>query len=679
MARGAGANRPSRQPRLASAVAVALACCGLTGTWAASATAKRGHARPGTAAPSKSPAAASTPTATAPAPSAPSASAPSASAPASPAPAGARTRTGSGKGSAAGCCVAKRHAAAPGQARQRPGHAGKHASAPSEQTQQAGQAAPTLSPGHGGAGAGAGVLTWISRRAHGPGRHGKAREPGRKRTSATPRSAAHIPGAVNITNAAAARSAPASVTPVSPAPLTPAVVPPRIVAEASSKATTSRSGRAAGRTRAAGRSAAPRGPAAGALAPVAALAPATSPAPARTVAARPKPAAHQSQSQLVTTVTRIIGVIPTLLWAVIGALAALALALGAASRLTARRARWLARQRRELLEDVGLLQAALLPVLPGRLGPVGTSAAYRPASGPGAGGDFYDLFALAGGELAVIVGDVSGHGRKALPHTTLLRFTLRAYLEAGMSPRGALQAAAPVLERQLGDSFATVVLATYNPRERLLVYSCAGHPPPVVAGSDTIVPLIASSSPPIGAGQPTGRRQTVVSVPGSALACFYTDGVIEARVGTALFGADRLRRAVAELGPDAGAAALLERVAASSDKHPDDMAACLLRVEGGTAAPRVLVEEVELGRRDLLSGRAKRFLLGAGVADDQVGELLRRVHAALGRHGAVVLELHLGDGAPEAVLREQNVAQLPAAAPGAGATDSLRRAADAVV
>jgi serine phosphatase RsbU (regulator of sigma subunit) len=412
---------------------------------------------------------------------------------------------------------------------------------------------------------------------------------------------------------------------------------------------------------------------------VATLAPAPSPAPARSASARRKAAAHQSQSQLVTTVTRIIGVIPTLLWAVIGALAALALALGAASRLAARRARWLARQRRELLEDVGLLQAALLPVLPGRLGPVGTSAAYRPASGPGAGGDFYDLFALAGGELAVIVGDVSGHGRKALPHTTLLRFTLRAYLEAGLSPRGALQAAAPVLERQLGESFATVVLATYNPRERVLVYSCAGHPPPVIAGSDTIVPLIAGSSPPIGAGQPTGRRQTVVSVPGGALACFYTDGVIEARVGTALFGADRLRRTVAELGPDAGAATLLQRVAESSDQHPDDMAACLLRVEGGTDAPRVLVEEIELGRRDLISGRAKRFLLGAGVGPDQVGELLRRVHAALGRHGGVVLELHLGEGAPEAVLREQNVAQLHAAAPGTGASDGSRRAADAVV
>jgi serine phosphatase RsbU (regulator of sigma subunit) len=390
-----------------------------------------------------------------------------------------------------------------------------------------------------------------------------------------------------------------------------------------------------------------------------------------------KPRAHQTQSQLVTTVTRIINVIPGLVWAVIGALAALALALATSSRLAARSARRLARQRRELLEDVGLLQAALLPVLPGRLGPVGTSAAYRPASGPGAGGDFYDVFALASGELAVIVGDVSGHGRQALPHTTLMRFTLRAYLEAGLSPRGALQAAAPVLEHQLGESFATVVLATYHPRDRVLVYSCAGHPPPVIAGSDSITPLIAGSSPPIGAGQATGRRQTVVSVPGQALACFYTDGVVEARVGTELFGSDRLRRVLAELGSDTSAEALLDSVAERSDRRPDDMAACLLQVEGGTAAPRVQVEEIELDRRDLISGRAQRFLLAAGVDSDQVGELLRSVRGALGKGGGVVLELHLGDGAPKVVLREQNVAQLQALA--RNATDAPRKTADSVV
>jgi serine phosphatase RsbU (regulator of sigma subunit) len=136
----------------------------------------------------------------------------------------------------------------------------------------------------------------------------------------------------------------------------------------------------------------------------------------------------------VTTITRIVGVVPTGVRILIGVLLALALAMGVRSRLVALRSRRLERQRGELLEDVGLLQAALLPLPPARLGPVATSAAYRPADGPVAGGDFYDVFALEDGQLAVIVGDVSGHGRQALPHTALIRFTLRAYLEAGLSP-----------------------------------------------------------------------------------------------------------------------------------------------------------------------------------------------------------------------------------------------------
>jgi hypothetical protein len=79
-----------------------------------------------------------------------------------------------------------------------------------------------------------------------------------------------------------------------------------------------------------------------------------------------RPAKHvkrpaEKHSELVRTVTRIIGVIPLGLWILIGVLATLAAALGVSSRLSARRAGRLARQRRDLLEDVGLLQAALLP------------------------------------------------------------------------------------------------------------------------------------------------------------------------------------------------------------------------------------------------------------------------------------------------------------------------------
>ena len=405
----------------------------------------------------------------------------------------------------------------------------------------------------------------------------------------------------------------------------------------------------------------------GAALPAARVAAAT-PA-ARASAPRPKratrPARTPRSSPLVTTVTRIIGVIPTALWLLIGILASAALAFATSSRLTARRARRLDRQRRELLEDVGLLQAALLPDLPGRLGAVTTSADYRPASGPGAGGDFYDVFALPEGLVAVIVGDVSGHGRDALPHTTLLRYTLRAYLEAGLTPREALHAAAPALERQLGGSFATVVLATYDPRERLLTYAAAGHPHPLLTGLAPDAQIIAASAPPIGAGRPTGTRQTVVSVPGGSLAAFYTDGVIEARTDGELYGQRRLSVVLEQLdaaGEGPTAASLLDRVREQTDRRPDDMAACLLGISGGEQPPEIVSEEIVVDGREAERVRARRFLLAAGVPEGEVDGALRSARAVAADHGSALLKIRRGEGTPSLTLTHDNVAPLRARA-----------------
>jgi hypothetical protein len=361
-------------------------------------------------------------------------------------------------------------------------------------------------------------------------------------------------------------------------------------------------------------------------------------------------------------VTRIIGVIPTWLWSVLGALGLLSLGLAVLSRVNLARAGRLDRQRQELLEDVGLLQAALLPELPARLGPVATTVAYRPASGPGAGGDFYDVFALQDGMVAVLVGDVSGHGRDALPHTTLLRFTLRTYLEAGLSPREALRTAAPGLERQLGGDFATVVLATYDPRSRILTYACAGHPHPILTGLSHEQGIIACSAPPIGAGRPTGTRQTIVEVPGETLACFYTDGVIEARVGQELYGAGRLEQALAEIGPERSAAALLDRVSMQTDRRPDDMAACMLGIVGPQAAPSIRVEELELDGRDAERGRTRRFLAAAGVPEHELEGILRAVRATAADHSSALLKIRLGEGPPQVIVTHDNLAPLRARA-----------------
>lgn len=499
--------------------------------------------------------------------------------------------------------------------------------------------------------------------------------------TATAKPATATPAAVKP--AAAAPAAPAAATPAAIAPTvatqvatapaavtsTPAATPQPLVVGTSQPAGAHRSdphGRGNAHTHRRHTRSTAAGTHAASVAPSGAVASSAAVSSAHAHAARVGPtrkalrgtARASSPTPIVTTITKIVGVVPTLVWALIGGLLALVLALGVRSRLAALRARRLERQRGELLEDVGLLQAALLPVAPERLGPVGTSAAYRPADGPGAGGDFYDLFALEDGRLAVILGDVSGHGRQALPHTALVRFTLRAYLEAGLSPRSAVQTAGAVLERQLGESFATVAAAIYHPRERTLTYACAGHPPPVVLGSRAIEPITVCSAPPIGAGTPTGTRQTVVSVPGRSRICFHTDGVTEARVGAELFGAQRLTRTLAELGPRATAPELLERVAAQTDSRPDDMAACLLSVEGGEGAPRVLVEELELDREQAASDRIEPFLLACGVPRGEIAELVSSARIVAERSGSALLELRLTDGAPEVTLRRDNVALL---------------------
>ncbi len=421
--------------------------------------------------------------------------------------------------------------------------------------------------------------------------------------------------------------------------------------------------------------------AAGGVPAVVSALPAAPLVPARAAAPKPSAPLHAAvkrapesatQPALVKTITRIVGVVPTPVLVLIAALVALALALAVRSRLSGVRTRRLVRQRGQLLEDVGLLQAALLPVPPARLGPVGTSVAYRPADGPGAGGDFYDVFGLDDGRLAVIVGDVSGHGREALPHTALVRFTVRAYLEAGLSPRMALQTAGSVLERQLAGSFATVVAAVYHPRERTLTYSSAGHPPPVVlgraadAGPDgepagaAIALTTACSAPPIGAGMRTGTRETTIAVPGAARLCFHTDGVTEARVGEDLFGSERLAVALADLGRDATAPALLDSIVARTDARPDDMAACLLRVEGGAEAPRIADELLELDGATIASGRAERFLLASGVTAADAANVLDAARTELDRRDSALLALSFADGRPVASLQRDNVVRTAA-------------------
>ena len=500
--------------------------------------------------------------------------------------------------------------------------------------------APAPQSGNGGRGAGKGggrSQGQASAKAKGNG-GGRGANSGSSPKKTTTQSPVAVPAAPAAAPAPTPTPAPAaSSTPA--APPTPATRPVR--------GTPRRARSVRGGTRTGGRTAA-RPPAVAGFAATA-FAPAgvgAGPAAAST-AARRAPAdstdrvlARQSTdgSPVARTAERIVSVIPWPMWALIGVLAALSLLLGAHS--------WIGdRQRRRLRDDVGLLQSALLPVLPGVLGAVATSAAYRPADGPGAGGDFYDMFEFDDGRLGVVVGDLSGHGREVLPQTALVRYTLRAYLEAGLAPRAALQTAAGVLDHQLEVPFATVALATYDPRERTLTYALAGHPPPIVLGSDGPVHAVtAAASPPLGGGLSTGMRQTAITLPGRATVCFHTDGLIEARRNGELFGAARLERALAQLGAGASADVLLHRVAEQSDHRPDDMAACVLGLPGAPLPAGARVEELSVSRQALAGDRPTQFLLACGLRPGAVPGVLAAAAAALDHADAVVLHVAAVDG-----------------------------------
>jgi Stage II sporulation protein E (SpoIIE) len=381
--------------------------------------------------------------------------------------------------------------------------------------------------------------------------------------------------------------------------------------------------------------------------PVAAVPAATKPAAQHKSGHRSdkKDSATPRNSVVTRTVHDIVKVIPAPLKAVIAGLAALALAALAGWIAVTLRARHLKRQRRELLAEVGLLQAALLPEVPERLGPLAASAAYRPADGPAAGGDFYDVFEMEDGRIGVVLGDVAGHGRDALARTAMLRYTLRAYLETGLEPRTTLRLGGETLDHNLA-SFATAVVAIYDPAAGTLTYSCAGHPPPILLGPAGHDPITVCSAPPIGVGERTGDRQTTVVLPAGSVACFFTDGLAEARTSGNLLGRGRLVEMLADLGDEPTATELLERVRRDVTHTPDDMAACILRPVITLADARpIRIEELELredGETDL-----RRFLAACAVPPAEVDALVRESDARAEDYGGAIVRVTLGDSYPQ--------------------------------
>jgi hypothetical protein len=321
-------------------------------------------------------------------------------------------------------------------------------------------------------------------------------------------------------------------------------------------------------------------------------------------------------------------------------LAVVALLMTGRSAWFARATRRLSLQRKALQEDVGALQAALVPDLPASIGGVGVSVAFRPAQGPAAGGDFHDVFRIDADTIGIVVGDVAGHGRDAIPRTGVVRYTIRAYLEAGVEPRVALRLADRALRGELAGEgeFATALAATFDLSSGRLVYSCAGHPHPIVLGTEAPDPVEALGSPPIGVAGASGSRQTMLALGGACELWFFSDGLLEARADGGdgeVVGRAGLRR---EIERHRDPEALLAALPAG-----DDVTACRLEVPVHEEVEPFSVETL-LIERGFEPEQVGGFLAACGMSDFERDQALDRIAAESRYEGEILVRVsRLGD------------------------------------
>ena len=185
------------------------------------------------------------------------------------------------------------------------------------------------------------------------------------------------------------------------------------------------------------------------------------------------------------------------------------------------------RRYRDARDVVTALQEALLPtalpVLPGAR----IAARYLVATHDQvAGGDWFDAVPLADGGVALVVGDVVGHGVAASAAMGQLRAVLADALATGPDPLAALARADAFAARTPPLRAATVALVALDPATGALRHSSCGQPPPLVVGVDGSTRFLAAAgSGPLGTGStPVLAHDTLA--PGE-LVLLYSDGLVE--------------------------------------------------------------------------------------------------------------------------------------------------------
>jgi serine phosphatase RsbU (regulator of sigma subunit)/anti-sigma regulatory factor (Ser/Thr protein kinase) len=147
------------------------------------------------------------------------------------------------------------------------------------------------------------------------------------------------------------------------------------------------------------------------------------------------------------------------------------------------------------------------------------------------GGDWYESIALPGGRVALVVGDVAGHGVRAAVTMGRLRTAIHTLAMLELPPAETLQQLNELMQ-ELGarePHFATCVYGIYDAVTGSCELASAGHLPPLLVRPDGSTELLdISPAPPLGVG--SGPIQSrVVEIDDGSLLVLYTDGLVERR------------------------------------------------------------------------------------------------------------------------------------------------------
>jgi PAS domain S-box-containing protein len=203
------------------------------------------------------------------------------------------------------------------------------------------------------------------------------------------------------------------------------------------------------------------------------------------------------------------------------------------------------------------LQRSLLPQRLPRQSAVEVASRYLPASAQlGVGGDWFDVIPLSGARVALVVGDVVGHGLHASATMGRLRTAVRTLADVDLPPDELLTRLDDLVSRLSADADAddsddaendvgaTCLYAVYDPVSRRCSLARAGHPLPALITPDGAASFLdLPAGPPLGLGG-LPFESSEIELPAGSILALYTDGLIESRYHDIDLGLERLRRAL---------------------------------------------------------------------------------------------------------------------------------------